>query len=360
MSTTGLLSVEGLSIGFATEEGPIRVVEDVSFTVAGGQTVGLVGESGCGKSVTAQTIMRLLPSPPSRIEAGRIQFEAADLAQASEAQMRKIRGNDIAMIFQEPMTSLNPTMTIGEQIGEALFLHRGLSRRDARPKVLEMLQQVGIGRPEKRFAQYPHELSGGLRQRVMIAMALICNPKLLIADEPTTALDVTIQAQILELMKTLQRERDIAILLITHDLGVVEEMCNHVIVMYAGRIAETAPAAKLFAKPRHPYTAGLLAASPRKAKRGETLTTIPGAVPPPGQRGEGCSFADRCPRVLPRCRHDVPPLIDHDKVGSDRPNLMNVIDPNSLARDLREKPVSTFSHPALGDAHRAACWNPVP
>ena len=360
MSNSSLLSVEGLSIGFATEEGPIRVVEDVSFTVAGGETVGLVGESGCGKSVTAQTIMRLLPSPPSRIEAGRIGFGANDLAQASEAQMRKIRGNEIAMIFQEPMTSLNPTMTIGEQIGEALLLHRGLRSSEARPKVMDMLTQVGIGRPEKRFVQYPHELSGGLRQRVMIAMALICNPKLLIADEPTTALDVTIQAQILELMKALQRDRDIAILLITHDLGVVEEMCDHVVVMYAGRIAETAPKAKLFAGPRHPYTAGLLAASPRKAKRGETLITIPGTVPPPGQRGQGCSFADRCPRMLERCRRDVPPLIDHDKVGSDRSNLMNVIDSDSLARDLREKPVSAFSHPAPGNDHRAACWNPVP
>ncbi|MGE0239452.1 MAG: ABC transporter ATP-binding protein [Parvibaculaceae bacterium] len=317
-----LLSVEGLSIGFATEEGPIRVVDDVSFAVTSGETLGLVGESGCGKSVTAQTIMRLLPSPPSRIEAGRIGFNGTDLAGASEAQMRKIRGNDIAMIFQEPMTSLNPTMTIGDQIAEVLLLHRGARSSDARPKVLDMLKQVGIGRPEKRFAQYPHELSGGLRQRVMIAMALICQPKLLIADEPTTALDVTIQAQILELMKALQRDLDIAVLLITHDLGVVEEMCREVVVMYAGRIAETAPAKSLFARPRHPYTAGLLAASPRKAPRGSTLPTIPGSVPPPGKRGQGCSFAERCARALPRCRQDVPPL--------------------------------------LGDDHRAACWNPVP
>ncbi len=317
-----LLSVEGLSIGFATDEGSIRVVEDVSFTVSGGQTVGLVGESGCGKSVTAQTLMRLLPSPPARIEAGRIVFDGVDLAKAGEARMREIRGNDIAMIFQEPMTSLNPTMTIGEQIGEALLLHRGLRPSQARPQVMEMLKQVGIGRPEKRFVQYPHELSGGLRQRVMIAMALICNPKLLIADEPTTALDVTIQAQILELMKALQRERGIAILLITHDLGVVEEMCDNVVVMYAGRIAEMAPAARLFAMPRHPYTAGLLAASPRKARRGQTLITIPGTVPPPGKRSQGCSFAGRCSRALTRCRSDVPPL--------------------------------------TGDGHLAACWNPVP
>jgi oligopeptide/dipeptide ABC transporter ATP-binding protein len=318
-----LLSVEGLSIGFATEEGPIRVVEDVSFAVEGGETMGLVGESGCGKSVTAQTIMRLLPSPPSRIEAGRIDFNGTDLAIASEAHMRKIRGNEIAMIFQEPMTSLNPTMTIGDQIAESLLLHRGARSSDARPKVLDMLSQVGIGRPEKRYTQYPHELSGGLRQRVMIAMALICQPKLLIADEPTTALDVTIQAQILELLKKLQHDLDIAVLLITHDLGVVEEMCREVVVMYAGRIVEKAPARALFAKPRHPYTAGLLAASPRKAKRGQILPTIPGTVPPPGKRGEGCSFVERCVRALPRCRHDVP----------------------SLSGD---------------DDHHAACWNPVP
>jgi oligopeptide/dipeptide ABC transporter ATP-binding protein len=317
-----LLSVEGLSIGFATEEGPIRVVEDISFAVNSGETVGLVGESGCGKSVTAQTIMRLLPSPPSRIEAGCIAFNGTDLARASESEMRRIRGNDIAMIFQEPMTSLNPTMTIGDQIAEALLLHRGARRAEARPIVLDMLKQVGIGRPEKRFAQYPHELSGGLRQRVMIAMALICEPKLLIADEPTTALDVTIQAQILELMKALQRDRGIAVLLITHDLGVVEEMCRHVVVMYAGRIVEKAPAKALFANPRHPYTAGLLAASPRKARRGETLITIPGTVPPPGKRSQGCSFAERCARALPRCRDDVPPL--------------------------------------SGDEHLAACWNPAP
>jgi oligopeptide/dipeptide ABC transporter ATP-binding protein len=317
-----LLSVEGLSIGFATEEGPIRVVEDVSLSVKGGETVGLVGESGCGKSVTAQTIMRLLPSPPARIEAGRICFNGTDLARASESDMRRIRGNDIAMIFQEPMTSLNPTMTVGDQVAEALLLHRGARSADARPKVLDMLQQVGIGRPDKRSMQYPHELSGGLRQRVMIAMALICQPKLLIADEPTTALDVTIQAQILELMKRLQRDLDIAVLLITHDLGVVEEMCQEVVVMYAGRIAEKAPAKALFARPRHPYTAGLLAASPRNAPRGQPLPTIPGTVPPPGKRGEGCSFAERCARALPRCRRDVPPL--------------------------------------TGDDHLAACWNPVP
>jgi peptide/nickel transport system ATP-binding protein len=317
-----LLSVEGLSIGFKTEEGPIRVVEDVSFAVKGGETVGLVGESGCGKSVTAQTIMRLLPSPPACIEAGRIGFNGTDLAKASEGEMRRIRGNDIAMIFQEPMTSLNPTMTIGGQIAEVLLLHRAARTSEARPLVLEMLKQVGIGRPEKRSEQYPHELSGGLRQRVMIAMALICEPKLLIADEPTTALDVTIQAQILELMKRLQHDLDIAVLLITHDLGVVEEMCRDVVVMYAGRIVEKAPAKALFARPRHPYTAGLLAASLRKAPRGQTLPTIPGTVPPPGKRGRGCSFADRCARALPRCRLEVPPL--------------------------------------TGDYHLAACWNPVP
>src|SRR5690242_878528 len=251
MNKAALLSVEGLSIGFATEEGPIRVVEDVSFAVTAGETLGLVGESGCGKSVTAQTIMRLLPSPPSRIEAGRIAFNGSDLAKASEGQMRKIRGNDIAMIFQEPMTSLNPTMTIGEQIAEALLLHRGARPAEARPKVLDMLKHVGIGRPEKRFAQYPHELSGGLRQRVMIAMALMCQPKLLIADEPTTALDVTIQAQILRLLAELQRDMGLAILLITHDLSVVARVAQQVSVMYAGEIVETGEVADVFARPAH-------------------------------------------------------------------------------------------------------------
>ena len=285
MSSPPLLSVEGLTVGFNTEQGRVRVVEDVTFAVAAGKTMGLVGESGCGKSVTAQTIMRLLPSPPSVIEAGRILFDGDDLAAASQKRMQKIRGDRIGMVFQEPMTSLNPTIRIGEQIAEPLMLHRGLGRREAEAQALRVLGQVGIGNAERRLQQYPHELSGGLRQRVMIAMAIICNPKLLIADEPTTALDVTIQAQIMELLKALQRELGLAILLITHDLGMVAEMCETIAVMYAGRIVETGPTAEIFARPRHPYTDGLLNSSPRRARKGERLPSIPGLVPPPGARG---------------------------------------------------------------------------
>jgi oligopeptide/dipeptide ABC transporter ATP-binding protein len=318
-----LLSIEDLTVSFATESGRARVVEDLSFSVPAGKTVGLVGESGCGKSVTAMTIMRLLPSPPSRLDGGRILFEGADIGRLDEAGMRRLRGDRMAMIFQEPMTSLNPTLTIGFQIAEVLNLHRGMSPGEARQASIDMLGQVGIGAAERRLAQYPHELSGGLRQRVMIAMALVCGPALLIADEPTTALDVTIQAQILDLLRRLQREMGMAILLITHDLGVVAEMCDDVVVMYAGRVVERAPTRQLLKSPRHPYTAGLLASSPRKSARGEKLPTIPGLVPAPGARGRGCSFAERCARALPRCRSERPDLAD------------------------------------FADNHNAACWNPV-
>lgn len=324
MRDDALLSVEGLTVGFNTDDGFIRVVEDVSFSIPEGTTVGLVGESGSGKSVTAQTLMRLLPSPPARIEAGSILFDGRDLAKASEHEMQAVRGNALAMIFQEPMTSLNPTMTAGAQISESLLLHRGMSAGEARPLVLEMLSKAGIGSPERRYGQYPHELSGGLRQRVMIAMALVCGPRLLIADEPTTALDVTIQAQILALLNGLQSEFGLSILLITHDLGVVAEMCEAVAVMYAGRIVETGAADALFARPRHPYTAGLLAAAPRRAKKGEKLVAIKGVVPPPGARQSGCAFAPRCPRALKTCAEEVPPLI------------------------------------ILEDGRQAACWNPLP
>jgi oligopeptide/dipeptide ABC transporter ATP-binding protein len=304
-----LLSVEGLSVAFRTEAGEVPVVEDVSFAIAPGRTLGLVGESGCGKSVTAMTVMRLLPQPPARIRGGRILFEGEDLLALPERRMRQRRGDRIGMIFQEPMTSLNPTLSVGRQIAEVLRIHRGAGAAQAREATLEMLRLVGIGAPERRYAQFPHQLSGGLRQRAMIAMALVCRPDLLIADEPTTALDVTIQAQILELLKRLQRELGMAILLITHDLGVVAEFCDEVAVMYAGRIVERAAAPALFARPRHPYTAGLLASTPRLARRGGLLPTIPGMVPPPGRRGAGCSFAERCPRVLPRCRAERPDLL---------------------------------------------------
>jgi oligopeptide/dipeptide ABC transporter ATP-binding protein len=309
MSEAPLLGVEGLTIGFNTEEGYVRVVEDVSFTLMRGTTLGLVGESGCGKSVTAQTIMRLLPSPPSRIEAGRILFDGVDLAKLPEYQMRKVRGERIGMIFQEPMTSLNPTLRIGRQIAETLSLHRGASDAEAGSIVIDVLKKCGIGNAERRLEQYPHELSGGLRQRVMIAMAIVCGPKLLIADEPTTALDVTIQAQILDLLKTLQRDLGLSILLITHDLGVVAEMCRDIAVMYAGRVVETGPTALLLGAPRHPYTRGLLDSSPRRARRGARLMSIPGLVPPPGRRDRGCTFAERCARAQERCRVESPPLI---------------------------------------------------
>ena len=323
MTIEPLLSVEGLSVAFNTEQGRVRVVEDVSFQLGAGETLGLVGESGCGKSVTAQTIMRLLPSPPSRIEGGRIIFEGEDLVGLPESRMRQIRGDRIGMVFQEPMTSLNPTQRVGRQIAEVLSLHRGLGYGDAKALVVSTLKKVGIGNAERRLEQYPHELSGGLRQRVMIAMAIVCGPKLLIADEPTTALDVTIQAQIMELLQALQRDLGLSILLITHDLGIVAEMCRTMVVMYAGRIVESGPSAEIFTSPRHPYTAGLINSSPRHARKGERLPTISGLVPPPGQRGIGCNFADRCPRVQQKCRIEAPPLA----------------------------PIS---------GRLAACWNPVP
>jgi peptide/nickel transport system ATP-binding protein len=277
MTPGPLLSIEGLSVAFNTEQGLIRVVEDLSFQLAAGETLGLVGESGCGKSVTAQTIMRLLPSPPSHIAAGRIMFEGEDMASAPASRLRKIRGERIGMVFQEPMTSLNPTQRVGHQVAEVLRLHRGLGGTEARERAIGALKKVGIGNGERRFNQYPHELSGGLRQRVMIAMAIICEPRLLIADEPTTALDVTIQAQIMELLQAVQR-----------DLGL-----------------------------------SILRSSPRNARKGERLSTIPGLVPPPGMRSTGCSFAARCPRVLETCRREFPPLV------------------------------------AVAGRH-VACWNPVP
>jgi oligopeptide/dipeptide ABC transporter ATP-binding protein len=314
-----LLEIEDLSVGFHTEHGVARVVEGLSFTVAAGRIAGLVGESGCGKSITARAIMRLLPSPPAAIQARRIALDGQDLLRLDERAMRDVRGNRIGMIFQEPMTSLNPTFPVGFQIGETLRLHRDMDGATIRARVLELLRMVGIGAPERRFAQYPHELSGGLRQRVMIAMALACHPKLLIADEPTTALDVTIQAQILELLVRLRDELGMAILLITHDLGVVAEYADEVIVMYAGKIAEWADVRGLFRQPRHPYTQGLLGSMPRLTgpigRSAGPLPTIPGTVPSPLERPSGCPFAGRCPRTLARCRETFPPTVWHDRHG---------------------------------------------
>ncbi|MFO1068798.1 MAG: ABC transporter ATP-binding protein [Geminicoccaceae bacterium] len=306
-----LLAVEDLTVAFAAEDGRHAVVDRISFAVGKGRVVALVGESGCGKSVTARAIMRLLPAPAARIAGGRIRLAGTDLVTLDEPAMRAIRGDRIAMIFQEPMTSLNPAWSVGFQIDEALRLHTGLSAAARRTRTIELLGLVGIGAAGRRLAQYPHELSGGLRQRVMIAMALACSPELLIADEPTTALDVTVQAQILDLLARLRAELGMAILLITHDLGVVAEMADEVLVMYAGSLVERAPTRALFAHPRHPYTAGLMAAIPRLGER-RRLQAIPGTVPPPGRRPPGCAFAERCAVALPRCATDRPVLSGED------------------------------------------------
>jgi len=323
-----LLEVDELKTHFFTREGVVRAVDGVSFSVAPGETLALVGESGCGKSVTSLSILRLVASPPGRIVGGRVLFEGRDLVALREEQMRAVRGNAISMIFQEPMTSLNPALRVGWQIAETLVVHRSLSRNEAKAKAVELLRKVHLPEPERQARQYPHELSGGMRQRVMIAMALACSPRLLIADEPTTALDVTIQAQILELMRELARETGAAIILITHDLGVVAEMAHRVVVMYAGRKAEEAPVHDLFAHPRHPYTRGLLGSMPRlgdsvRGGSGKRLVEIPGMVPSLKGERPGCLFAPRCPNAIARCVREVPPLT------------------------------------AQGPGHWAACWNPI-
>ena len=326
--TTPLLVVDDLKTHFFTRDGIVRAVDGVSFSVAAGETLAVVGESGCGKSVTSLSILRLIASPPGRIVAGRLLFEGRDLLGLTEEQMREVRGNAISMIFQEPMTSLNPALTVGRQIAESLTVHRGLSPREAMGKAVDMLRKVRMPEPERRVRQYPHELSGGMRQRVMIAMALACGPRLLIADEPTTALDVTIQAQILELMRELAKETGAAIILITHDLGVVAEMAQRVVVMYAGRKVEEAPVAELFARPRHPYTRGLLGCMPHlgdsvRANGAKRLLEIPGMVPSLKDDQPGCLFAPRCPNATSQCSQQAPLLTAH------------------------------------GAGHWAACWNPV-
>jgi peptide/nickel transport system ATP-binding protein len=306
-----LLEVENLQTHFRTPNGVNRAVDGVSFHVAEGETLAIVGESGCGKSVTAMSILRLVPEPPGKV-AGAIRFEGRDLMTLDDRAMRGIRGNDISMIFQEPMTSLNPVLSIGRQLGETLRLHRGLDARATQARTIEMLNLVGIAEPARRLREYPHQMSGGMRQRVMIAMALACNPKLLIADEPTTALDVTIQAQILDLMAELKRRVGAAIVLITHDLGVVAEVAERVMVMYAGRKVEEAPVAALFRAPRHPYTQGLLGAVPKLGSSlagDETrLAEIPGTVPSLKQRILGCVFAGRCAHATELCRRVAPAL----------------------------------------------------
>ncbi len=315
-----VLSIEGLSLHVAG----LPLVADVSLAIGPGEMVGLVGESGCGKSVTALSVMRLLPEPPIRIAGGHIRFGGLDLASLSQSEMCRLRGRDIGMIFQEPMTSLNPVFTVGDQIAEPLLIHRGLGRAAARRRAVELLDLVGIPHPDRTVDRFPHQLSGGQRQRAMIASAIACEPKLLIADEPTTALDVTVQAQVLDLINRLRRDMGMACLLITHDLGVVAEVCERAHVMYAGRIVEHGAVKALFASPRHRYTRALLDTIPARNQPGRRLPSIPGMVPPPGARGDGCSFAERCPAAIARC-------------VSERPQLT-----------------------VTGHGPTAACWNPAP
>ena len=303
-----LLEVRDLTIHFFTEEGLVRAVENVSFEIYSGEILGLVGESGCGKSVTGLSLLRLIPIPPGRIMNGDILFDGRSLLPLEEKEMERVRGNDISMIFQEPMTSLNPVFTIGDQIMEAIILHQGSDKTEARKRAIKMLDRVKIPSPEKGIDSYPHQLSGGMRQRAMIAMALSCQPKLLIADEPTTALDVTIQAQVLQLLKEIQREMEMSVMLITHDLGVVSEIADRVAVMYAGRIFEYGPIETIFGKMRNPYTRGLMDSIPQLTEKKNRLNAIPGQVPDPMHLPVGCKFHPRCDLVIEECKKEEPPL----------------------------------------------------
>ena len=310
-----LLRVQDLHVEFRTRRGQALVLNGVDFELRAGETLCVVGESGCGKSMTALALLRLIPSPPGRIRDGRVLFQGEDLVRATDARMREVRGNRISMIFQEPMTSLNPVFSVGDQIGESLRLHAGLDAQAARERAIEMLRQVGIPAPERRVDEYPHQLSGGMRQRVMIAMALACRPDILIADEPTTALDVTVQAQIFDLLRELQREKGTAILLITHDMGAVAEMVDRVMVMYAGRVIEQGSADQVLSAPGHPYTRGLIDCLPELGSSAafdddtrEDLAEISGVVPSIWELGSGCAFRERCRHAMPRCAHEVPPM----------------------------------------------------
>ncbi|MFT3813603.1 MAG: ABC transporter ATP-binding protein [Acidovorax sp.] len=311
-SLSPVLRVDDVRVEFNTRRGKALVLNGVSFDVNAGETLCIVGESGCGKSMTALTVLGLVPQPPGRVSGGRVLFGEEDLLQATQQRLRGVRGNRISMIFQEPMTSLNPVFTVGEQIAESLRLHAGLDRAAAHGRATEMLRQVGIPAPERRVDEYPHQLSGGMRQRVMIAMALACRPDILIADEPTTALDVTVQAQIFDLLRELQRERNTAIVLITHDMGAVAEMADRVIVMYAGRVIEQGSTAQVLEQPQHPYTRGLIACLPElgssQAGGDADLAEIPGVVPSLWELGRGCAFRERCPQAHARCAEEVPPM----------------------------------------------------
>lgn len=314
-----ILQVKGLQTTFFTDDGEIPAVDNIDFTVHEGEVLGIVGESGCGKSVTSLSIMGLVPSPPGKITGGEILFEDKDLSKLSDKEMRKVRGNDVAMIFQEPMTSLNPLFTIGSQLLEAIVIHKkDWSKKQSRNRAIEMLTLVGLPRAEEMMKEYPHQLSGGMRQRVMIAMALVCDPKVLIADEPTTALDVTIQAQILALMKDLNDRLNTAVLLITHDLGVVAEICERVVVMYAGKIVEEGPVQTIFKNPQHPYTKGLLQSVPDMRFKKDRLYSIPGSVPKPGSVKTGCRFAARCEFAFDKCLTENPELYQTSAVQKTR------------------------------------------
>ncbi len=304
-----LLEVDGLTTAFQTESGQVTAVEEISFTLDKGEILGIVGESGSGKSVTALAIMGLLPKPSAKILGGRIRFEGQDLLKLSDRSIRRLRGPGMSMVFQEPMTSLNPVFTIGDQIIETIRAHETISPRDSFARVVEMLERVGIPSPDKRMSDYPHQLSGGQRQRVMLAIALVCRPKLLIADEPTTALDVTIQAQILDLLMDLRDEFGMAIMLITHNMGVIAETADRVMVMYAGRVVEQAAVDRLFDAPQHPYTRGLLACVPTLGQDTDRLIAIPGSLPEPARRPPGCRYSVRCPLAIPACSDAIPPLI---------------------------------------------------
>ncbi|MFP3884620.1 ABC transporter ATP-binding protein [Priestia filamentosa] len=308
MESEKVIDVQNLRISFKTEDGRVPAVDGITFHIKKGEILGVVGESGCGKSITSLSLMKLVPEPPGIVEADSMLFNEINLMNLSEKQMREIRGDDISMIFQEPMTSLNPLFTIGSQLTEAIRIHRRWSKKQAKERVLDMLKLVGLPRVEELIKNYPHQLSGGMRQRVMIAMALLCDPKLLIADEPTTALDVTIQAQILQLMKELNEELNTAIMLITHDLGVVAEVCDRVMVMYAGKIIEETDVLTLFKNPKHPYTRGLIKSVPDKRIKKDRLYSIPGNVPKPGSIKQGCHFASRCEFVTERCLIETPPI----------------------------------------------------
>lgn len=305
-----LLKVDTLSTWFYTDDGIVKAVNDVSFSLNKGHTLGIVGESGCGKSITSLSVMRLIDSPPGKIVGGKIVFKGEDLLAKSEEEMRRVRGKRIAMIFQEPMTSLNPVYTVGRQIEEALLIHESMTKKEAKRRALEMLRLVRIPLPEKRFDEYPHQLSGGMRQRVMIAIALACSPELLICDEPTTALDVTIQAQILALIDELKEKTGTSVIMITHDLGVISEIADEVLIMYAGEIVEYAPKAQLFKNPLHPYTQGLIACVPKLGRDSDRLQTIEGTVPSFDDMPAGCTFWPRCPFAESICKEKKPPLID--------------------------------------------------